>query len=69
MSHERMIQLEGRQVGVAVADGSSIGDCQLVSACRPGVRTLWVFTNGLDAFVPLSAVRDVWEIVPRGRVV
>jgi hypothetical protein len=67
MSHERMIQLEGRQVGVAVADGSRIDDCQLGLPTRRA-HPMDVH-NGLDAFVPLSAVRDVWEIVPRGQVV
>jgi hypothetical protein len=65
MSQERMSEmrcLEGRQVSVALADGSRIDDCQLVSAGRPGVQTLWVFTNGADAFVPLPEVIDVWEL-------
>lgn len=57
--------LEGRQVSVALADGTRMDDCQLVSAGRGDVKTLWVFTNGSDAFVPLSAVRDLWEIVAR----
>jgi hypothetical protein len=54
--------LEGRQVSVALADGSRIDDCQLVSAGRPGVRTLWVFCNGADRFVPLLFVLEVWEL-------
>jgi hypothetical protein len=65
MSHERLAEmrsLEGRQVGVALADGSRIDDAQLVSAGRNGVRTLWVFTNGADAFVPVPDVVDVWEV-------
>jgi hypothetical protein len=53
--------LEGRQVGVALRDGSRIEDAQLVSSGRGNVRTLWVFTKGFDAFVPLSDVVDVWE--------
>lgn len=51
--------LEGRQVSVALADGSRIDDCQLVSA---GVQTLWVFCNGADTFVPLPDVLEVWEL-------
>jgi hypothetical protein len=54
--------LEGRQVSVALADGSRIDDCQLVSAGRPGVQTLWVFCNGADRFVPLGDVLEVWEL-------
>jgi hypothetical protein len=56
--------LEGRQVSVALADGSRIDDCQLVSAGRPGVQTLWVFSNGADTFVPLPDVLEVWEPQP-----
>lgn len=54
--------LEGRQVSVALVDGSRIDDCQLVSAGRPGVQTLWVFCNGADRFVPLPDVLEVWEL-------
>jgi hypothetical protein len=54
--------LEGRQVSVALADGTRIDDCQLVSAGRPGVQTLWVFCNGMDTFVPLPDVIEVWEL-------
>ena len=64
MSPDQISQLtllEGRQVGVALVDGTRIDDAQLVSSGRGQVRTLWVFTNGKDAFVPLLAVVDVWE--------
>ena len=64
MSPDQISQLtllEGRQVGVALVDGTRIDDAQLVSSGRGQVRTLWVFTNGQDAFVPLLAVVDVWE--------
>lgn len=53
--------LEGRQVGVALSDGTRIDDAELVSSGRGQVRTLWVFTNGVDAFVPLLEVVGVWE--------
>jgi hypothetical protein len=65
MSAERirhLRSLEGRQVGVALADGSRIDDCQLVFAGRANVTTLWVFSNGADTFVPLPDVLDVWEV-------
>ena len=58
----RLRTLEGRQVGVALADGSRIDGCQLVSAGRAGVRTIWVVSNGTDTFVPLPAVLAVWEV-------
>jgi hypothetical protein len=74
MSHSvqkipRLRALEGRQVSLALTDGSRIDDAQLVSAGRNGLRTIWVFTNGIDAFLPLIDVVDVWEPVAgtRGR--
>ncbi|MGH3115811.1 MAG: hypothetical protein ACRDQ2_01580 [Gaiellales bacterium] len=65
MSSERinkMRGLEGRQVTVALRDGSRIDDCQLVSAGRAGARSVWVFTQGTDRFVPASDVIDAWEV-------
>lgn len=53
--------LEGRQVGLAVRGGHRIDDCQLVSAGRGRVPTLWVFANGADSFVPFDDVMDLWE--------
>ena len=54
-------QLEGHTVSVALADGSRIDDCQLVSAPRQGVAGLWVHAGGRDTILPLQAVTDVWE--------
>jgi hypothetical protein len=51
-------QMEGRQVSLALIDGSRIDDCQLVLA---GKFKLWVFVNGHDAFVRVDRVTDVWE--------
>jgi hypothetical protein len=65
MSQQRIAELkllEGRRVSVALADGSRIDDAQLVSAGRTGARTLWVFTNGTDAFIPFPELLDVWEV-------
>lgn len=53
--------LEGRRVGLAVRGGHRIDDCQLVSAGRGRMRTLWVFANGADTFVPIDDVMDLWE--------
>ena len=50
--------LEGRQVNLALIDGSRIDDCQLVLAGRD---KLWVFVNGQDAFVGVERVIDFWE--------
>ncbi len=53
--------LEGRHVCVALTDGSRIDDCSLVCAGRRQPDTLWVFTNGGDAFIPIDEVVAVWE--------
>jgi hypothetical protein len=56
--------LEGRHVNLALADGSRIDDCQLISAGRGSADTVWIFTNGLDTFVPLADIVDAWEATP-----
>src|SRR5205814_641559 len=43
---EEFRKFEGRQVSVALADGSRIDDCSLVSAGRGRADTVWVFVNG-----------------------
>jgi hypothetical protein len=44
-----------------VRGGRRIDDCELVSVGRGGVRTVWVFADGADTFVPLDDVLDLWE--------
>ena len=64
MSNQSFTQLkafEGRRVGLALSDGSRIDDCQLISAPRTGLASLWVFLNGADVFIPLEVVIEVWE--------
>ena len=51
--------LEGRQVTVALRDGTRIDDSNLVSGGRQRASTLWLVTNGEDVFVPLADVVDV----------
>lgn len=58
-------QLEGRQVSVALSGGQRIDDCQLVSAGRAATATLWLYSNGVDVFVPESDVLEVWEMPAR----
>jgi hypothetical protein len=53
-----LFHLEGRQVGLALDDGSRIDDCQLVFA---GPQNVWVFVNGEDSFLDLTHVTDFWE--------
>jgi hypothetical protein len=55
--------LEGHHVSVVLADGSRLDDCELVSAGRHGVNSLWLYANGADTIVPLGAVTGVWEVV------
>ena len=59
--------LEGRQVSVALRNGSRIDDCQLISAGRVCTATLWLFSNGMDVFVPSRQVLDMWEAPIAGR--
>ena len=59
--------LEGRQVSVALRNGSRIDDCQLVSAPRARTETVWLFSNGDDLFISVTDVVDVWEAACTGR--
>ena len=65
MTNNRVVALtkglEGQRVSIALADGSRIDDCALVSAGRRGDGRLWLYCNGADTFVPLSEVTDLWE--------
>jgi hypothetical protein len=58
---------EGRQVSVALADGSRIDDCSLISAGRSRSRTVWLFLNGIDVFIHPADVVAVWESAPLQR--
>lgn len=62
-THEQLKSLEGRRVSVALADGSRLDDCDLVSVGRGRAATLWVFTCGLDTFIPHRDVLDIWQTV------
>jgi hypothetical protein len=66
---DRLAALVGNNVDLALEDGTRIDDCQLVSLVRnPRVGSVWIFRNGDDAFVPVDAIVDVWEIrhtIPR----
>lgn len=62
----RLRALEGRHVSVALADGSRIDDCELVSAGPDPAHTVWLYGNRTDIFVPLAAVTDLWEVTVPG---
>jgi hypothetical protein len=57
---EEFRRLEGQQVSMALADGSRIDDCSLVSAGRGPAKTIWVYVNGIDAFLQPAHVVAVW---------
>jgi len=59
--HTGLKALEGHHVSVALIDGSRFDDCTLVSAGRGRADTAWIFSNGMDMFLPLACVSDVWE--------
>lgn len=63
MSHclHQVRRLEGQHVAVALANGSTVGDCTLVSAGRGRTTSLWLVYHGNDLFVPLS---DIVEVSP-----
>jgi len=60
-------ELEGRQVSLALADGSRIDDASLVSMGPGRTTKVWIFTNGHDIFVDPSEVMDLWETAPLRR--
>lgn len=69
MTADRMAQLtrglEGHRVSIALANGSRLDDCALISAGRDGDGHLWLYCNGADTFVPLAEVTDLWEVAYR----
>jgi hypothetical protein len=63
----QMRRLEGKQVSVSLRGGDRLDACQLISGSRSGTGTVWLFWNGIDVFIPVENVLDVWE-VPASRV-
>lgn len=55
----RLRALEGRAVGLVLADGSRIERATLVSVASGG--TVWLVVGGVDCFVALEDVVDCWE--------
>ncbi len=54
-------QLEGYRVSVALSSGDRLDDCDLVAGPRGNANRLWLFTAGIDLFVPIADVLAVWE--------
>ena len=53
--------LEGCRVSIALNNGDRLDDCELVSGPRGEAQCVWLFTTGMDVFVPLADVLAVWE--------
>ena len=51
---------EGRHVGLQLADGSQIHDCEVVSVARRG-ETLWLLVGDDDRMLQLDEIADLWE--------
>jgi hypothetical protein len=54
--------LEGHHVSVALADGSRLDDCELVSAGRGAAASIWVHDGLDDRIVAAADIVDVWEL-------
>jgi hypothetical protein len=61
LARQTVKQLEGFKVSVALSNGDRLDDCQLVAAPRGNTSRLWLFTAGIDLFVPMTDVLAVWE--------
>jgi hypothetical protein len=53
-------EYEGRRISLALADGSRLDDCVLVSVGRGRAESAWLATANQDLFVPWSDVVEVW---------
>ena len=58
---EQLRQFEGQCVSVALADGSRLEGCDLVSAGRGPAKTVWIVAGGMDVFLRLADVAGIWE--------
>ena len=54
-------QLEGCRISVALSNGDRLDDCDLVAGPRGRTNRLWLFTSGIDLFVPMTDVVALWE--------
>lgn len=59
-----LLALEGREVSLALADGSRFDAVTLMSAGRGRKPTVWIYAGGIDVFVPRPNVIDAWEPSP-----
>lgn len=52
-------RLEGTCVTLRLHDGSLMDDCEVISAGRAGVSTLWVLAHDVDCFVPVDEILEI----------
>jgi hypothetical protein len=56
----RLKDHEGRRVNLALADGSRLDGCFLVSVGRGGAESAWITAGDVDLFVPWTDVVELW---------
>jgi hypothetical protein len=61
----KLSELLGKRVGVALAGGRRIDDCQLIALPVRQAKKLWLWTGREDVFVSQGDVLDVWEASSR----
>lgn len=54
--------LEGHHVSVALADGTRLDDCELVSAGRGAAASIWLHDGLDDRIVEAADILDVWAL-------
>ena len=47
---------QGQHIRLALADGTTLENCELVSAGHRRTATIWVLHEGNDAFLPVTAI-------------
>lgn len=57
-------RLEGREVSLALADGSRLDAVTLVSAGRGTAPSVWIYAQGIDVFLPRRSILAAWEAPP-----
>jgi hypothetical protein len=61
----KLSKLLGKRVGVAIAGGRRIDDCQLIALPVRNATNFWLWTGREDVFVSQGDVLDVWEASSR----
>jgi hypothetical protein len=59
--HMQLRSFEGHRVGLRFVDGTLV-ECQLISAPRLGLSTMWILTVDGDAFVNVETITEIWAV-------